>query len=210
MPTISLIEALSNLTVDDLKSLMRWLPDASRIGKKSVLVEDILRNLVGDRLGALWEGLDETQRLAVAEAMYAEDGCFNAARFRAKYGRLPSFSVRDERRRHEHYGRPTALCLFLYYQNGWRRVPADLKERLMAFVPPPEEPVGRMARKQTIPHNKFLATGESRRRSAVVPWKRSLQSLGSERRHRGHHTRCYILKLPNPTPLPPRRGGHAC
>jgi hypothetical protein len=50
---------------------MRWLPDASRIGKKGGLVEEILRNLPGDRLNALWEGLDETQRLAVAEATYA-------------------------------------------------------------------------------------------------------------------------------------------
>ncbi|MCO4865584.1 MULTISPECIES: hypothetical protein [Cupriavidus] len=138
MPIISLTEALNNLTVDNLKSLMRWLPEASRIGKKSGLVEEILRNLAGDRLQALWEGLDKTQRLAVAEATYAEDGCFNATRFRAKYGRLPNFSVRDERRRHEHHGPPTALCLFLYYQNGWRYVPADLNERLMAFVPAPE------------------------------------------------------------------------
>ncbi|RDK07249.1 hypothetical protein DN412_27100 [Cupriavidus lacunae] len=138
MLMISLTEALNNLTVDDLKSLMRWLPDASRIGKKSGLVEEILRSLAGDRLCALWEGLDETQRLAVAEATYAGDGCFNAMRFRAKYGRLPHFFVRDERRLRQHSGPPTALCLFLYYQNGWHCVPADLKERLMAFVPPPE------------------------------------------------------------------------
>lgn len=135
---ISLTEALNNLTVDSLKSLMRWLPDASRIGKKSGLVEEVLRNLAGERLHALWEGLDETQRLAVAEATYAGDGCFDAVRFRAKYGRLPDFSVRDERRQYQHYGPPTALCLFLYYQNGSHRVPADLKERLMAFVPAPE------------------------------------------------------------------------
>ncbi|WP_455290026.1 hypothetical protein [Cupriavidus necator] len=135
---ISLAEALNNLTVDNLKSLMRWLPDASRIGKKSELVEEILRNLAGGRLRALWEGLDETQRLAVAEATYAGDGCFNAMRFQAKYGRLPNFSVPDERRRREHSGPPTALRLFLYYQNGWHCMPADLKERLMAFVPVPE------------------------------------------------------------------------
>jgi len=139
MPMISLTEALNNLTVDGLKSLMRWLPDASRIGKKSGLVEEILRNLAGDRLRTLWEELDETQRLAVAEATYAENGCFNVMRFRAKYGRLPSFSIRDERRRHsEHYGPPTALCLLLYYQNGVHCVPADLKGRLMTFVPGPE------------------------------------------------------------------------
>ncbi|KAI3610934.1 hypothetical protein D8I24_0378 (plasmid) [Cupriavidus necator H850] len=138
MPIISLTEALNNLTVDNLKSLMRWLPDASPIGKKGGLVEEILRNLAGDRLNALWEGLDETQRLAVAEATYAGDGCFNAMQFRAKYGRLPNFSVRDERRRYHQYGPPTALCLFLYYQNGLHCVPTDLKERLMAFVPAPE------------------------------------------------------------------------
>lgn len=135
---ISLTEALNNLTVDRLKSLMRWLPDASRIGKKSGLVEEVLRNLAGERLHALWEGLDETQRLAVAEAAYAGDGCFDAVRFQAKYGRLPGFSVQDERRQYQHYGPPTALCLFLYYQNGSHCVPADLKERLMAFVPAPE------------------------------------------------------------------------
>ena len=54
----TLNEVLPRLTVDQLKSLMRWLPDASPIGRKDLLVGAILRSLAGDGLRALWDRLD--------------------------------------------------------------------------------------------------------------------------------------------------------
>ncbi|WP_051648271.1 hypothetical protein [Cupriavidus sp. SK-3] len=134
----TLKEVLARLTNDQLKSLMRWLPDAARAGKKDELVREILRTLSGDGLHALWARLDETQRLAVAETMYATDGLFHETRFQAKYGRLPDFTIKENGRRYSHYGPPTALGLFLYHEDGGYSLPVDLCERLRPLVPQPE------------------------------------------------------------------------
>lgn len=134
----TLNEALARLTMDQLKSLMRWLPDASRTGKKDELVGAILKSLSGEGLRALWDSLDDTQRLAVAEAAYDLDGLFHENRFRAKYGRLPDFTIEENGRRYSYYGLPTALGLFLYHEDGRYSLPADMCERLRPFVPEPE------------------------------------------------------------------------
>ncbi|MGF7137512.1 hypothetical protein P3T40_009025 [Paraburkholderia sp. EB58] len=145
----TLNEVLPRLTVDQLKSLMRWLPDASPTGRKDLLVGAILRSLAGDGLCALWDRLDDIQRMAVAETAYALDGLFDGNRFRAKYGRLPDFTIKENGRRYSYYGPPTALGLFLYHQDGCYSLPDDLRERLIAFVPEPE-PV-RLSTIETLP-----------------------------------------------------------
>jgi hypothetical protein len=145
----TLNEVLPRLTVDQLKSLMRWLPDASPTGRKDLLVGAILRSLAGDGLRALWDRLDDIQRMAVAETAYALDGLFDGNRFRAKYGRLPDFTIKENGRRYSYYGPPTALGLFLYHQDGCYSLPDDLHERLIAFVPEPE-PV-RLSTIETLP-----------------------------------------------------------
>jgi hypothetical protein len=145
----TLNEVLPRLTVDQLKSLMRWLPDASPTGRKDLLVGAILRSLAGDGLRALWDRLDDIQRMAVAETAYALDGLFDGNRFRAKYGRLPDFTIKENGRRYSYYGPPTALGLFLYHQDGCYSLPDDLRERLIAFVPEPE-PV-RLSTIETLP-----------------------------------------------------------
>jgi hypothetical protein len=134
----TLNEVLARLTIDQLKSLMRWLPDASPTGKKDQLVGQILRSLTGDGLRALWDRLDDIQRMAVAETAYALNGFFDGNRFRAKYGRLPDFTIKENGRRYSYYGPPTALGLFLYHQDGCYSLPADMRERLRTFVPEPE------------------------------------------------------------------------
>lgn len=144
----TLNEVLPRLTVDQLK-LMHWLPDASPTGRKDLLVGAILRSLAGDGLRALWDRLDDIQRMAVAETAYALDGLFDGNRFRAKYGRLPDFTVKENGRRYSYYGPPTALGLFLYHQDGCYSLPDDLRERLIAFVPEPE-PV-RLSTIETLP-----------------------------------------------------------
>ena len=145
----TLNEVLPRLTVDQLKSLMRWLPDASPIGRKDLLVGAILRSLAGDGLRALWDRLDDIQRMAVAETAYALNGLFDGNRFRAKYGRLPDFTVKENGRRYSYYGPPTALGLFLYHQDGCYSMPDDMREQLKAFVPEPE-PV-RLSTIETLP-----------------------------------------------------------
>jgi hypothetical protein len=145
----TLNEVLPRLTVDQLKSLMRWLPDVSPIGRKDLLVGAILRSLAGDGLRALWDRLDDIQRMAVAETAYALNGLFDGNRFRAKYGRLPDFTVKENSRRYSYYGPPTALGLFLYHQDGCYSLPDDMREQLKAFVPEPE-PV-RLSTIETLP-----------------------------------------------------------
>jgi hypothetical protein len=130
-------DVLVRHTIDQLKSLMRCLPDASPSGKKDDLVSKIQQGLSGPGLHALWNRLDDTQRLAVAETVYAVDGRFHPERFRAKYGRLPDFSVSEKGSRYSYYRQPTPLALLLYNQEGYYSVPADLCEQLRGFVPEP-------------------------------------------------------------------------
>ncbi|MFL9962508.1 hypothetical protein PQR02_15690 [Paraburkholderia sediminicola] len=145
----TLNEVLPRLTVDQLKSLLHWLPDASPTGRKDLLVAAILRSLAGDGLRALWDRLDDIQRMAVAETAYALDGLFDGNRFRAKYGQLPDFTIKENGRGYSYYGPPTALGLFLYHQDGCYSLPDDLRERLIGFVPEPE-PV-RLSTIETLP-----------------------------------------------------------
>jgi hypothetical protein len=144
----TLNEMLFRLTKDRLKSMMRWLPNAAHTGTKEQLVGEIMRSLTGDGLRALWDRLDDTQRTAVAETAYAPDGFFDENRFRAKYGGLPEFTVK-EKGRYSYYGPPTALGLFLYDQDGYYSLPVDMRERLKTFVPEPE-PV-RLSTSETLP-----------------------------------------------------------
>ena len=60
------------------------------------MVALIEQYLSGKRLRALWEQLDETQKLAVAETIHYENGVFNPHRFRAKYGALPVFGTKKD------------------------------------------------------------------------------------------------------------------
>lgn len=137
LPMSKLKEALARHTVDELKSLMRCLSDMAATGKKDDLVNKIHGSLAGAGLHALWNRLDDTQRLAVAETLYAVDGVFHRDRFRAKYGQLPDFSVKEPSSRYSYYRQPTPLALLLYYQEGYYGVPADLGEELRGFVSEP-------------------------------------------------------------------------
>lgn len=130
-------DVLVRHTIDQLKSLIRCLPDASPSGKKDDLVSSIQQGLSGPGLQALWNRLDDTQRQAVAETVYAVDGRFSPERFRAKYGRLPDFSVSERGSRYSYHRQPTPLALLLYYQDGYYSVPAELRALLQNLVPEP-------------------------------------------------------------------------
>ena len=98
--------------------------------RKADLAAVIIRHLGGERLRTIWQCLDEVQRAAVAEVVHSGSSRFVANRFRAKYGRDPSWGSLDRYRRNEH---PSPLCFFFY--DGV--MPDDLKERLKSIVPPP-------------------------------------------------------------------------
>jgi hypothetical protein len=129
----TLAVALSELmNAADLKRLAA-LTNERLPTRKADLAAVIVRHLEGERLRAVWQGLNKLQRDAVAEVVHSTSTQFLADRFRAKYGRDPNWGSTD------HYGSirsPSPLCFFFY---GNRVMPADLKERLRAFVPPPAE-----------------------------------------------------------------------
>ncbi len=133
----TLKELLTLHTVDQLKALMAYLPDVPRTGKKNDLIEGIQKCLLGTALHAVWSRLDTTQQLAVTEAVYSPDSIFHAGQFKAKYGKLPLFSVKDKECYYSSSSTPTALRLFLYSEESGYILPDDLCEQLKTFVPEP-------------------------------------------------------------------------
>ena len=101
--------------------------------RKGDLADVIMRHLEGNGLQTVWHALDEFQRAAVAEVVHSEEDYFLPDRFRAKYGRDVVWESSEDNRYHR---KPSPLCFFFY--KGV--MPADLKERLKAFVPAPARP----------------------------------------------------------------------
>lgn len=134
-------DTLSRMSVDELKSIARSMPGLPRTGPKQKLLDFLMHHLSGDALKATWQHLDDTQRLAVAEAVHEPLGRFFDDRFRAKYARSPDFATpppEGHRRIGIWRGEPTALHLFLYRdRDGNCQVPSDLRRELQAFVPAP-------------------------------------------------------------------------
>jgi hypothetical protein len=131
IPTLDM--ALSEfMNSDDLKKLAA-LTREKLPTRKADLVAVIKRHLDGDRLRAVWQGLDELQRAAVAEVVHSSSTEFVAGRFHAKYGRGPNWGTTDQ---YGYHRSPSALGFFFY---GKGVMPDDLKARLKAFVPLPAE-----------------------------------------------------------------------
>jgi hypothetical protein len=120
------------MIVDDLRKLAA-LTQEELPARKGDLADVIIRHLAGEGLRTVWQALDELQRAAVAEVVHSGAAQFPAERFHAKYGRAPDWGTSD---RYGYRRSPSSLCLF-FYGNGM--MPADLKDRLRAFVPPPAE-----------------------------------------------------------------------
>jgi hypothetical protein len=129
IPTLA--DALSDLmNAGDLKRLAALTPEKLPT-RKADLAAVIVRHLGEDGLHAVWQGLNELQRAAVAEVVHSSSTQFHADRFRAKYGRDPEWGSAD---RYGAIRNPSPLCFFFYAD---RVMPDDLKERLEAFVPEP-------------------------------------------------------------------------
>src|SRR5262245_37378836 len=136
----SLREALDLSMVDELKPLLSLLPTEERPTRKSEIIDVIENQLLGHDLHALFDRLDELQRKAVAETIYSDRTDFVSNRFKARYGALPRFRIKNKYRGYRED--PSLLQLFFYTDNrlGGRRlvIPDDLKQLLLEFVPAPE------------------------------------------------------------------------
>ena len=105
--------------------------------RKADLIAEIEGLLRGDSLRGLWDALDETQQLAVREALGTPAGAFDRHHFQLKYGRLPAgFGAAAT---------PSATLLHFFIYAPRRGgvdptiVPLELAGRLRGFVPPPPE-----------------------------------------------------------------------
>jgi hypothetical protein len=137
LPT--LYEALQLLNVDDLKVYLTFLSTDRKPTRKAELIAIFEEYLQGDSLRKLWEQLDKMQRLAVTETLYSTGCIFDSRRYKAKYGEMPKY---DDDKGTNYRKSATLLCLFLYrasrYGSGDLVLPADLAQRLLAFVPKPQ------------------------------------------------------------------------
>jgi hypothetical protein len=134
MESLTTAEAFDKLNVDQLKALVPVLGEKPP-QRKGELVE-VLAQAMQDpcKVRALYEGLDETSKKAIQEAVHDDEGELHLAPFAAKHRSQPDFG-----RRESHYraaSRPTALALF--FPDPYRHVlPGDLKDLLEDFVPEP-------------------------------------------------------------------------
>src|SRR4051812_28301715 len=84
-------EALSQLTVDDLRPLVA-LVGTARSTRKGDLVDRLAETLENPKeLRALYQDLDDVAQKAVQEATYNPHGSLHLDRFTAHYGRTPNF-----------------------------------------------------------------------------------------------------------------------
>jgi hypothetical protein len=131
--SVTLRQILTGLTVAELKSMISNLPGNASSARKDDLVEYIASTMLGLGMKAIWSQLDQTQKDAVAEAIYHPMGRYSEQRFRAKYQRSPVFQNTGSKRG------DTLLHLFIHYSPQWAAllVPSDLQARLKEFVPEP-------------------------------------------------------------------------
>ena len=128
IPTLE-VALTENMNADELKKLAKHTNQKIPT-RKADIAAVIKRYLDGERLNAVWQGLDDLQRAAVAEVVHSSSTHFLADRFAAKYGRSPDWGSTDK------YGyrrNPSPLAFF--FCGGV--MPDDLKARLEAFVPKP-------------------------------------------------------------------------
>jgi hypothetical protein len=129
----TLFEALEQLSVDNLKSLLSLLPISEKPKRKAELVNLAYSYLDGNNLRTIWIQLDELQQAAVSEVVHGNSSQFNQEIFKAKYGQLPDFGELNT-----YYGTKTPTKLRLFFYN-YGIIPEDLKKRLKTFVPAPKE-----------------------------------------------------------------------
>ena len=138
-PLITVHEALELASAHLLRPMLGLAPGAAPPRRrKADMIAEIEGLLRGDSLRRLWEALDETQQLAVREALDTPVGFFDRYHFELKYGRLPAGFEDDG-------GLSTATLLHFFLYAPRRHgaaptiVPLELAQRLRAFVPPPPE-----------------------------------------------------------------------
>ena len=129
----TLFDALQTETVDALKERANLISgsEQTQLVRKANLIEFIGQRMTGEQLQALWQRLDSLQQAAVAETAHGPSSWFDADRFIAKYGQLPSSSSANS----FVYPRKYSLLDLFFFDEI---MPEDLRRRIKAFTPKPE------------------------------------------------------------------------
>ncbi|MEB3359848.1 MAG: helicase-associated domain-containing protein [Synechococcales bacterium] len=119
--------------------MLQLLPVGQKSIRKADLIDAVANYLLGPELKTLWDGLDELQQAAIAEAVHTTQGYYEQEQFRAKYGDLPTWNRRNY---YSTYNQPAAkLDLFFYPLSNYGAptlMPEDLRLKLKVFVAPPK------------------------------------------------------------------------
>ena len=94
-PTITLQLALDSMNAEELRKLVA-LTGQKAPTRKGDMAALIVQHLAGERLRTVWDGLDELQQAAVAEAAHSPSSQFYSGQFRAKYGRRSGLGFRRQ------------------------------------------------------------------------------------------------------------------
>ncbi len=127
----TLLEALNQQTVEQLKLLAGLLPAGTIPTRKAELVSYVQQRLQGELLTRLWEQCDRLQQAVISEVVHSSDDRYQKDRFVSKYGKEPTWGTGE---RYSYNYKPSILKLFFYSFT----IPQDLKAQLKTFVPLPE------------------------------------------------------------------------
>lgn len=127
----TLLEALNNQTVDQLKALVGLLPAGKIPTRKAELVSYVHQHLQGKGLKQIWNQCDRIQQAVISEVVHSADDRYQEARFVNKYGQKPIWGTGNS---YSYNYKPSILGLLFYTYT----LPQDVKAQLKAFVPPPE------------------------------------------------------------------------
>ncbi len=140
---MTLHDILWDIKNDHLAFRLKLLSVKPQKPNKSGMIDALMRSYAGENLKSIWSSLPPLAQSAVAETCHASDLKFNQSRFQAKYGNLPSFcDPPKSKSSYSHcsswdpkYATKLNLLLFRFGYPEEYIIPADLAERLKAFVP---------------------------------------------------------------------------
>lgn len=133
-------ELLNDIILSDLKKYVRMLNLSSSATRKAELVDAIEGELSGNNLLRVFESLNDLEQKAVAEAIYAEDLCFDKDKLMAKYGSAPPFYKTNKNVPYARREEMQRVKLFFYmkrYTSGKVMIPQDVAHQLRQFVKRP-------------------------------------------------------------------------
>ncbi len=130
-------EALTGLTVDDLKTLITLLPTNERPKRKADFIKEFMKFYTVNGIQELLKRTSELEKLALMETAHSSGYQFNYESFEAKYGKLPSFGEGLYGYRWGRNKEPLPLLRIFFLDS--LTLPTDLKTILKDLLPKPKK-----------------------------------------------------------------------